>query len=625
MTVTPPSDSPRQTFSKAWGAFARTSEAVSPSVADLAEERGDAVRETAHADAPVADAPAQEKNAPDDPGQRPLVGQRLSATVAASASISAQLKPGIAENCFNGLSYAAFLVLPLLLLAQGAVGYHALTPWLLPQEAHFAQTYELMRASGHWLTAPAPLPPAWFWMLRLLNTLPYVDGPVVYAAGAALAGVLTLLATWFLALSAGYDRRTAFASGLVLLSCLAFPALARRVGPELFCTGLLPPGLACLIRGWNKDISLLWLPLGFVCVALAGLAGGVFVLLLPVLGSLIFLTWKGAFARFNRADGAIGFAALLALPLAWLGAAMLFGPGDAHLRALCAQLIAPFLPPYWPPKDPVWLYAAILPMTLVPWILAPLFVSWGNVLARPFGLLASTRKENSGSAWIWIHLAAGLLLLSAMSSKFCLNALPLAPLLAIVLGKAIVNLPQANSRAFFLVLAGLFGLAALALGLAALAQIWPSLQSLAPLPYPRGFAAIQGLPILAGICLLTACILWKLVDRRFPGACLLVCAVAVTVLCLPALKLTTPGMQEIFLPAVQKSAPAAPAPEPPPVQAPAAEQPEAKVSAPVEKPAAPAEEKPARSDTPQPEEKAPAEEKPVPAAPQAEEKPAQNP
>ncbi|MDR0239200.1 MAG: hypothetical protein LBI88_03075, partial [Deltaproteobacteria bacterium] len=69
----------------------------------------------------------------------------------------------------------------------------------------------------------AALPPVWFWLLRLLNTLPYVDGPVVYAAGAACAAVLTLLATWFLALSAGYGRRTAFASGLALLSCLAFP------------------------------------------------------------------------------------------------------------------------------------------------------------------------------------------------------------------------------------------------------------------------------------------------------------------------------------------------------------------------------------------------------------------
>jgi 4-amino-4-deoxy-L-arabinose transferase-like glycosyltransferase len=505
--------------------------------------------------------------------------------VDASASISARLKPGFAENCFNGLSYVAFLALPLLLLVQLAVGYHALTPWLFPQEAGFAQAYELMIASGQWLMAPAALPPVWFWALRPLNALPYVDGPVVYAAGAALAGVLTLLATWFLALSAGYDRRTAFASGLVLLSCLAFPALARRVGPELLFTGLLTLGLACLLRGWNTERSLLWLPLGCAFVALAGLTHGIFGIILPVLGSLAFVAWKGAFARFNRADGAIGFAILLALPLAWLGAVTLFSPDSAPLRTLCAQLAAPFLPPWWPPKDPVWFYAAALPAALAPWMLAPLFVSWGSALARPFGRLASTRRENSGSAWIWIHLAVGLLLLSAMSSKFCLNMLPLMPLLAIVLGKAIVNLPQANSRAFFLVLAVLFGLAALALGLASLAQLWPPLQSLAPVPYPRSFNAIRGLPVLAGICLLTACVLWKLTDRRFPGACLLICALAITALCLPALKLTAPGMQDILLPAVQKSLPPAPAPGLPPVQAPAV-QPEATSPDPVREKAA---------------------------------------
>jgi 4-amino-4-deoxy-L-arabinose transferase-like glycosyltransferase len=451
------------------------------------------------------------------------------------------------DGCFNALSYAAFLALPLLLLAQFAVGYHALMPWLLPQEARFAESYELMLASGQWLMAPAALPPAWFWMLRLLNTLPFVDGPLVYAAGAAFSGVLTLLATWFLALSAGYTRRTAFAAGLVLLSCLAFPALAHRVGSELLSTGLLTMGLACLLRGWNKDKAFLWLPLGNAFVALAGLAGGIFGIVLPVLGTLIFLAWKGAFARFNRADGAIGFAVLLVLPLAWLGAVMLFGQGEAQLRALCLHLITPFLPPYWPPKDPVWLYAAVLPLALAPWRLAPFFVSWGSALAKPVTVLASTRKENSGSAWIWIHLAAGLLLLSAMSSKFCLNMLPLMPLLAIVLGKAIMNLPQANSRAFFLIPAGLFGLAALALGLASLLQIVPQLQGFVPLPYLKDLSVIKGLPILAGICLLAALVLGKFLDRRFPGACLLACAIAVTALCVPALKLTSPSMQDIIL------------------------------------------------------------------------------
>ena len=571
MTSTPQSDSRRKTalFSSAWSTFTQTQQAVRPSVADAADEPEDIDREAHRADASV-----QKENAPDTAEQPQETGRALPADVAASASLSAPAKPGFAEGCFNALSYVAFLALPLLVLAQFAVALYALTPWLLPQEARFAEAYELMLASGHWLMAPAALPPAWFWVLRLLNMLPYVDGPVVYAAGAALSAVLTLLATWFLALSAGYDRRTAFASGLALLSCLAFPALAHRVGPEPLFTGLLTLGLACLLRGWNKERSFLWLPLGCTFVALAVLADGIFGIILPLFGSLAFLAWKGTFARLNSVDSLAGFTVLISLPLAWLGAVTLFGPGDAQLRELCAQLIAPFLPPYWPPQDPVWLYVAALPLALVPWVLVPLFVAWGSALARPLARLASTRKEHSGSAWIWIHLAAGLLLLSAMHAKFCLNMLPLLPLLAIVLAKAVMNLPQTNSRAFFLVLAGLFGLAALALGLAGLAQFWPPLQGFVPLPYPKGFAAIKGLPVLAGICLFTALVLWKLVDRRFPGACLLACAVAVTALCLSARMLTSPGMQDIILgnAAVLQSIPAAPASPAPPVQAPASGQ-----------------------------------------------------
>ena len=530
-------------------------------------------REAQRADAPVPKTPAEDATA-----HMASTEHALSATADVSASINVQVQPGFAESCFNALSYVAFLALPFLLLVQFAVGFYALTPWLLPQEARFAEAYELMVASGHWLMAPAALPPAWFWVLRLLNTVPYVDGPVVYAAGAAFAAVLTLLATWFLALSAGYDRRTAFASGLALLSCLAFPALAHRVGPELLFTGLLTLGLACLLRGWNKDRSFLWLPLGCACVALAGLTNGIFGIMLPLFGSLVFLAWKGAFARLNRMDSLAGFAILLSLPLAWLGATTLFGPDDAQLRTLCAQLIAPFLPPYWPPKDPVWFYAAVLPLALVPWILVPLCVSWSSSLARPLARLASTRKENSGSAWIWIHLAAGMLLLSVMNAKFCLHMLPLMPLLAIVLGKAVVNLPPSNSRAFFLVLAGLFGLAALALGMAGLAQLWPQFQGFVPLPYPKAVAAMKGLPVLAGICLFAAFVLWKLVNRRFPGACLLVCAIAITTLSLSALRLTSPGMQDIVLGktdvVVPQSAPKDSASQAPPVQPPATVQPD---------------------------------------------------
>jgi 4-amino-4-deoxy-L-arabinose transferase-like glycosyltransferase len=450
---------------------------------------------------------------------------------------------------------------------------------------------------------PDAHPPLWFWMLRLLGSLPSVDGPLVYAVGAAISGVLTLLATCFLAFSAGYGRRAAFASGLVLLSCLAFPTLAHRVGPELLSAGLLTLGLACLLRGWNKDLSFLWLPLGYACVALAGLSGGLFGILLPVLGSLVFLLWKGTFARCNRMDGVFGFAVLLALPLVWLGALMIFGPGELPLRALCTQLIAPFMPPYWPPNDPVWFYATVLPLALAPWILVPLFVSWGRALERPFARLAAARGENSGSAWIWIHLVAGLLLLSAMSSKFCLQMLPLMPLLAIVLGKAIVNLPQKNSSAFFLALAVLFVLAALALAIACLAQFWPLLRDFAPVPWPEGFAAVKGLPILAGICLLAAGVLGILVDRRFPGACLLVCAVAIIALCLPALKLTTPSMQDIFLGKAAVSAPAVPAPAPAPAPAPPQESPEADEPAPVPENAAP--------DAPQPEPEPQPEESPA--------------
>ncbi|MDR0239228.1 MAG: hypothetical protein LBI88_03220, partial [Deltaproteobacteria bacterium] len=186
MTSTPQNGNQQSAsfFSNAWGKFAQTRDTAPPSaVIDAPEEAGHAIRH--------ADAPPQETPVTDATQHIPSVEHSLAATAAASVSIETQVKPGFSEGCFNGLSYIAFLALPLLLLAQFAVGLSALTPWLFPQEARFAESYELMAASGQWLMAPAALPPVWFWLLRLLNTLPYVDGPVVYAAGAACAAVLT--------------------------------------------------------------------------------------------------------------------------------------------------------------------------------------------------------------------------------------------------------------------------------------------------------------------------------------------------------------------------------------------------------------------------------------------------
>lgn len=94
--------------------------------------------------------------------------------------------------------------------------------------------------------------PVYTWFLKGLSLIPGLDGllsaiPCVIPAGAAgispypellplgtaLASLFLVLLTWCLARATGNDRKTAFASGLVLLAGLAWMGLPCLAGDEL--------------------------------------------------------------------------------------------------------------------------------------------------------------------------------------------------------------------------------------------------------------------------------------------------------------------------------------------------------------------------------------------------------
>lgn len=618
-------------FSGAWKKF-RSPAAAAPETQHTPEESPRCAPEASAAQPEAAQA---------------QTASRETARPGAQAAPAQDARQSMADRCFNALSYIAVIALPLLLMGQFHPKLSALAPWLLPQEADFANAYDLAKAAGQWLVPSASAPPAWFWLARLANAIPYVDGPLAFTAAALLSGVVTLLGCLFLTNSAGWSRRAAFASGLVLLSSLYFPFAAHRVGPELLGAGLLVLASGCLCRGWSKEQSFLWLASGGVFSAAAGLTVGLPGLLLPIITSFLFLAGRGKFRRLNRPDGALGFGLLLLLPLLWLGAAMLFAGEAAPLRPLISTLVAPLFPPYWPPKEPAWFFVLVLPLALFPWILALPFAAVRKPGPKPLLRTAADDRARSGTGWIALNLLIGLLLLSGASAKHCPDVILIMPFAALLLGKLIDGLAPAGSRAFFQLVAALFLIAALALGLLALMQIWPAIQGFIRLPKPELFAALGGLPILAGICLVAAAVLWKLPDRGFPSACLLICVIFTTALSQAALWRTVPGMQDTFAgkaapaptlkatPAAPKTPAAAPKPTEPAKatpETPASKPTEAaappKADAPADaKPAAPADTpKTPASETPAPEtEKAAPKAPDAPAAPAASEKKAETP
>lgn len=172
---------------------------------------------------------------------------------------------------------------------------------------------------------PSPeLYPVYHWFLSALSLIPGIDSlslaayipgvqptagleqisgyPVqLLPLASALSALFLILLTWALARATGNDRRTAFASGLVLLTGFACMGLPRISGSDMLFTAILTLAGICLYRGWIKAFAPLWLFAGFALVALSALAGGLLGLVLPLLVSLVFLLWRGTFRRAGHA------------------------------------------------------------------------------------------------------------------------------------------------------------------------------------------------------------------------------------------------------------------------------------------------------------------------------------
>ena len=457
------------------------------------------------------------------------------------------LKPGMAENTFRAMSYLGLLFLLLFLLVQTAAGiYFPSVFW--PAEARLAEAYEAMIRSGQWLTAPptAALPatlPGYFWFMGLVDAVPMLPDPYLLPAVAGLSALVALVGVYVLGLCTGLGNRVSFAAGLILLSSSGFVPLTHWVGPDMLLAGLLALSLGFLFKGWVSSSSFLWIGLGFVLAGLAALVGGLPALWIPLVGSCVFILWRGTLRRAHKLDAVLGFGLLLLCLTGWVGAVIIKGAEKAHvLQPLSQQLLTPLLPPYWPPLDPWWQGLALLGLGLLPWIFIPLFVSWGRVLGNALTDLKASRKDKSGAAWLWITLGVGVLLLVGSSTKPHFMAVPLLPLASLLLAKALLGLSATGSRLFFLFLAVLCLLGGIALAAVGIPAAFDMARGHLPPALAEILAASAGLPALGAILLLAALTLLKLTNRAHPGGALAVFVLLITMMVQPATLLTAPSL-----------------------------------------------------------------------------------
>lgn len=513
--------------------------------------------------------PAAEAAPLPEEGQAPAPQAEAPAAPAAPAAAPvAVLEAGPAQKAFAVLAKMGPLALLLLLACQ-------LWPTFLtgglycPPEMKLMDTVREALASGQWF---APLHngdaqlPVFVWMLAALDLVARMVPQLsafVWPAGAALGGLACLWGTWALSRAAGFGPQAALASGLILLSSLLFPQLAHFMGPQGLATGLCLLSMAFFCMGWKKEHAWISLPLAFLTSGLAALTGGLVFLILPLLTSLVHLFWTWRIRRAQRLDALAGFLLLLLLGTLWAAAIIFWVQAEGYAQAVSGKFISlPWpLPAFW------WLAPALAVLGLLPWLFVVTGVNWGRVFATSWKTLRASRKENSGSSFLWIALFFSLPL-SLLGSGLA-GATPALCLLAILLGRALVRMGSLGSKFFYLVIALLFLHAGMLLAAlhfpVALEWLRTSTSLAIPQQYEALLTSLDALPVLGGLCIVFAVLLARFTRRAWPGGSLLVCTLFAILLAQPAHLWLAPqlaGHAELKLAAAQPlnaAAPAAPA------------------------------------------------------------------
>lgn len=505
------------------------------------------------------------------------------ATVAASAAPDAPVKPNAAQKIFEAASRVGPFFLLLILLAQAWPAFMG-NALYCPREAESILVFNQTSQTGLWLAPAAPGLahwPVYHWYLAGMQSLMAMAGPnfgpLLFPLAGLAGALLCLLGAWTLARVAGLSSQAALAGGMILLAAPLFVPLAHFTGPESLATALTLFALVLLCHGWQKPQAWISLPAGFVLAALAGLTGGLFHILLPLVVSIFFLGWRGAFRRAQGLDGVTGFVLLLLMVACWLGGVMLWQQPDGYLKFLGERLML------WPwPSARWWLPLLIAAAGLLPWLAIFACVSWVRVLRTAPGDLAASRKDRAGIAFMWISVTvAAVLSLTAYDPVSA--ALTVICLAAPLLGKALLRLTGLGGRLFFIFAALCLLHAGMALTAAGFGPTLDWMGGFFKFTLTADQRAmvlgLKALPIIGVICIAAAILLARMVRKGAHGGmggALLICVVIAILLAQPGTLLLGPQLKAVpqaklsHLEEILRPAPAT-APETPASEAPAPE------------------------------------------------------
>ncbi|MBQ7456769.1 MAG: hypothetical protein IJS54_04120 [Desulfovibrio sp.] len=433
-------------------------------------------------------------------------------------------KMGI-QGLFVALLFLCLAALPDILNAIQGIALFC------PAEVTHITTYLSAQSTGAWVAPIHTLPAQWpglTWLTGLL-ALVVPSEALLLAVTSLCCSALAVIALWMLCRSAGYGSSGATAAAFVLLCTPLFAPVVHFYGPAALAAAFVLFALVFLGRGWMGEGSWISLPLGFIATALAGLTGGLFHLLLPLLSSIVFLLWCLRYRRAQRSDAIFGFFCFLALLVAWLGFIYVGAKSDVYIKSLAQSS--------WQKPWPLtqwWLPLLLVVGGSLPWLLALIFPSWFKVLAHAWKDLKASRNEHAIASFIWFSFVLGALLILCMPKAMVPScSICLLCLLSALLGKSIVRLSKAGARLFIFTLMLLcFGLGLLLIAIfvpAVQAQMALYLPWMPPKEILAMLPKLYAVPALGALLLVTGIVFKKFLKSGDTGRLLLTSLLVATI------------------------------------------------------------------------------------------------
>ncbi|WP_320005858.1 glycosyltransferase family 39 protein [Maridesulfovibrio sp.] len=312
-------------------------------------------------------------------------------------------------------------------------------------EVRYADVYTQMMDAGHWLVmylngvAYPDKPPVYFWFMALVDTLTPADGNAVFFLSSALSAAFFLFSTVCLARTLGCGRKTALASGLVLLSNIFFIGIAHYSRMDLLFGGFILWANICLFKGFQNRESGKYFLWAFGFMGIATLTKGPLGLIFPLLTAVCFLIWKGQAGLLRDKALLKGLGVLLAILLAWIVGAILVD-GTSFIHNIFYKQIYQRAVSSFHHEEPFQYYLIAFPLAWLPWTLAIFAAPVRKIFSIGHWVkITAERKgtENNGRDWAWIMFISGFVLLSCLSIKVLIYILPLFAPLAILTARGL--------------------------------------------------------------------------------------------------------------------------------------------------------------------------------------------